>query len=135
MLSGIGPQAELAKVGIETRVDLPVGQNFHDSLKVLLNFKLKHPTKCQALGHPDFLKPQFFDCAIPADWIAHLPIPQSELQKAAQVDGIKPSLSPHTDFELIFCYVANPLITNPPGKIDGSSIGAFIVGLSSTSRG
>jgi len=37
MLSGIGPRAHLADLGIETRVELPVGKNFHDHLHLSLN--------------------------------------------------------------------------------------------------
>ncbi|TBV04407.1 GMC family oxidoreductase [Phytopseudomonas dryadis] len=37
MLSGIGPREHLSSLGIETRVDLPVGKNFHDHLHLSLN--------------------------------------------------------------------------------------------------
>ncbi|HEY3924108.1 MAG TPA: GMC family oxidoreductase N-terminal domain-containing protein [Acidothermaceae bacterium] len=38
MLSGIGPADELSPLGIETRVDLPVGRNLQDHLLVLVNY-------------------------------------------------------------------------------------------------
>lgn len=37
MLSGVGPKTHLSSLGIETLVDLPVGQNFHDHLHLSLN--------------------------------------------------------------------------------------------------
>ena len=38
MLSGIGPAAHLAELGIECRADLPVGQNLHDHLFFPMTF-------------------------------------------------------------------------------------------------
>lgn len=43
MLSGIGPQDHLSSLGIETVVDLPVGQNFHDHLHMSINVTTKDP--------------------------------------------------------------------------------------------
>jgi len=48
MLSGIGPAAHLREVGVEMRVNLPVGENFHDHLYVPISFRmdsaLRRPT-------------------------------------------------------------------------------------------
>ena len=42
MLSGIGPKDELAKIGVETKLDLPgVGQNLHDRYEVTVVNRLK----------------------------------------------------------------------------------------------
>jgi choline dehydrogenase-like flavoprotein len=43
MLSGIGPSAHLAEVGIETAIDLPVGRNLQDHLAVLLMYTRPQP--------------------------------------------------------------------------------------------
>ncbi|TCK04804.1 GMC family oxidoreductase [Marinobacterium mangrovicola] len=37
MLSGIGPKEHLESVGVKTKLDLPVGKNFHDHLHMSLN--------------------------------------------------------------------------------------------------
>lgn len=37
MLSGVGPKAHLSSLGIETQVELPVGENLHDHLHLSLN--------------------------------------------------------------------------------------------------
>lgn len=41
MLSGIGPKQHLEKMGIETKVDLPVGENFHDHQHMSINATIK----------------------------------------------------------------------------------------------
>jgi 4-pyridoxate dehydrogenase len=43
MLSGIGPAAHLADIGIDTKVDLPVGKNLQDHLAVLLMYTRPQP--------------------------------------------------------------------------------------------
>ncbi|KKW69365.1 glucose-methanol-choline oxidoreductase [Lampropedia cohaerens] len=42
-LSGIGPGAHLQDIGLETKVDLPVGLNFHDHLHMSLNATIHAP--------------------------------------------------------------------------------------------
>jgi choline dehydrogenase-like flavoprotein len=44
LLSGIGPADELRAVGIEPRVDLPVGRNLHDHPMVVLVWLTDHPS-------------------------------------------------------------------------------------------
>jgi choline dehydrogenase-like flavoprotein len=44
MLSGIGPADELAPMGIEPRVDLPVGRNLQDHVMANLNYLTDEPT-------------------------------------------------------------------------------------------
>ena len=44
LLSGIGPADELREVGIEPRVDLPVGHNLHDHLFVALTSLTDQPS-------------------------------------------------------------------------------------------
>ena len=55
MLSGVGPQQELARHGIDVRVDAAqVGANYHDHVGCPVTFRLKHP---QGLfGHDKGLK-------------------------------------------------------------------------------
>jgi choline dehydrogenase len=43
MLSGIGPNENLSKVGIKTEVELPVGKNFHDHQHMSINATTKDP--------------------------------------------------------------------------------------------
>jgi choline dehydrogenase len=51
MLSGIGPAAELRRVGVDVRVDLPgVGQNLHDHAIVPLVYSAEAPVPAPAPG-------------------------------------------------------------------------------------
>jgi len=43
LLSGVGPADELARLGIETRADLPVGENLHDHVRVPMLFSVERP--------------------------------------------------------------------------------------------
>lgn len=136
MLSGIGPKAELDKFGIKSLVDLPVGSNLYVASVFSLNFKLKDPSRCQAMGHPEFNNPRFFDSPLPSDWAATVAMSEEEYQKAAEVDRVqfKAGLN-RNDYEVTIAYSPNPAITDPPGTIDGSYISVFIMFLSVRSKG
>lgn len=52
LLSGIGPQNHLEKMGIKVIADLPVGQNFQDHVNVVLVYKLTKAKKETILENP-----------------------------------------------------------------------------------
>ena len=54
MLSGIGPADHLAAMGIETRVDLPVGDNLQDHCMAQLNYLTDEPTLFGTLTPENF---------------------------------------------------------------------------------
>jgi choline dehydrogenase len=54
MLSGIGPAAHLASMGIEARVDLPVGENLQDHCMAQLNYLTDAPTLFGTLTPENF---------------------------------------------------------------------------------
>lgn len=43
-MTGIGPRAHLASVGIKVKVDLPVGDNFHDHMGTFVFFSTDAPS-------------------------------------------------------------------------------------------
>lgn len=56
MLSGIGPSAELQKMGIRTRVDLPgVGENLQDHPLVYMKFRIDKPVSMSRYMRPDLM--------------------------------------------------------------------------------
>jgi choline dehydrogenase-like flavoprotein len=60
MLSGIGPQDELSKHGIDTILDAPeVGRNFHDHFAFVQWWKLRHPEKGLSIGTPLWTSPDY----------------------------------------------------------------------------
>jgi choline dehydrogenase-like flavoprotein len=54
MLSGIGPSGHLAEMGIETRVELPVGENLQDHVMAQLNYLTDEPTLFGTLTPENF---------------------------------------------------------------------------------
>jgi choline dehydrogenase-like flavoprotein len=54
MLSGIGPAGHLAQMGIEARVDLPVGENLQDHCMAQLNYLTDEPTLFGTLTPENF---------------------------------------------------------------------------------
>ena len=54
MLSGIGPPGHLAEMGIETRVELPVGENLQDHVMAQLNYLTDEPTLFGTLTPENF---------------------------------------------------------------------------------
>src|SRR6202041_44889 len=54
MLSGIGPAAHLAAMGIEARVDLPVGENLQDHCMAQLNYLTDEPSLFGTLTPENF---------------------------------------------------------------------------------
>jgi choline dehydrogenase-like flavoprotein len=54
MLSGIGPADEIAPLGIEPRIDLPVGRNLQDHVMANLNYLTDEPTLFGTLTEENF---------------------------------------------------------------------------------
>ncbi len=54
MLSGIGPAEHLAAMGIDTRVDLPVGDNLQDHCMAQLNYLTDEPSLFGTLTPENF---------------------------------------------------------------------------------
>ncbi|CAK3972286.1 FAD NAD(P)-binding [Lecanosticta acicola] len=134
MLSGIGPGAELEKLGIETLVhSQDVGKNLHDHPMFSLWYTLRHPEEGLAFGHPKFMNnPKYFE-GNPMDWIVNGSAPPQAIQKAAQMDGVASKRT--DDFELTPFYLATPISPHPPPPMDGATITLGAVLMSTTSRG
>lgn len=137
MLSGIGPRDVLDQHGIETKVELPgVGQNFNDHALLFLNWRLKDPSKGDALGssHPRWAEPQFA-AGMPASFVVSTDIPQDGLRDAitkdGQVDRDQYLLNnTHAVMENIVLYFGVP-----PQLPDGTHISTALMGMKPTSRG
>lgn len=90
MLSGIGEEAELAKLGIRQLVYSPfVGRNLFDHLALGIAWKLKPSVQERgaALGHPEWNKNPSNSEGMPMEWIVHSSVPPSALLPALQADG------------------------------------------------
>jgi len=86
MLSGIGPEDELAKYNIPLQVNSPwVGKNFHDHQMIFRYWKLRHPEKDLAMGSPTLAHP-VFQRGNPADWLATMTVPAAGLKAAVAKD-------------------------------------------------
>ena len=136
MLSGIGPLKHLSAHGISTIVDLPVGHNLHDHLSGTMYWKLRHPDRGLAIGHPGFMKPEFKD-GNPIDWIITSSI--TDVSRAARIDNI-PSGDPlicqprgHVEFFISYAPIAAPAFFDY--SLAGTHISTPILGLLPTSRG
>ncbi|KAI0410654.1 hypothetical protein F5X98DRAFT_87611 [Xylaria grammica] len=137
LLSGIGPRVVLEQHGIKPKVELPgVGQNFNDHALLFLNWRLKDPSKGDALGsaHPRWTEPQF-TTGMPASFVVSTTIPNDGLQAAIAEDG-QPDRdayllsSTHAMMENIVLYFGVP----PQGP-DGAHISTALMGMKPTSRG
>jgi choline dehydrogenase-like flavoprotein len=144
MLSGIGDPAELAKHGVETRVELPgVGKNLHDHLLLFRYWKLRHPERGLALGHPEFNALPNLDKGGPVDWLVTTSLPREPLKTALEKDEGGPVsedhpllCGPRSHLEMNLLYAVFGAETqglNIP--LDGSSIMTFYMNCLPTSRG
>lgn len=110
MTSGIGPAAELKRLGVHQVVDLPVGENLFDHITVSQCFKVKHPANGVAAGSPAFNDPSYVE-GIPIDWYISGNVPTEVLEAALRKDGLDPVGHPlitptRTHFELAPMYAA-----------------------------
>ena len=138
MLSGVGPQDQLAFHGIPTVANLPVGDGLHDHLSATLYFKLKRPELGLAIGSsrfsevaPDFQKGN------PIDWIVTESIKApSRAAKAQKIPADDPLLAHprgHVEFFVSYAPIAAPAFFDY--SLAGTHISTPILGLLPTSRG
>ncbi|TVY80304.1 Alcohol dehydrogenase [acceptor] [Lachnellula suecica] len=134
MLSGIGPEEELERHGIEQLVDSPeVGKNHWDHVGLTQCWKLQNPEIGAAIGSPKWTDPAF-STGNPLDWYTTSSVPQDELLAALSQDKHAASTgddalvaSPRCHLGLIVQYFGIPL--------DGSLITSYALNLMPTSRG
>lgn len=142
MLSGIGPAAELKRLGIPLLVDAPeVGRNFHDHLAVCQWWKVRQPEQGVALGTPLWSDPAY-TLGLPCDWNVSEQAPHKEIKQALVKDGetvtdehplLHPALC-HT--ETIISYApAGAQLAGVQVPMDGTHIGSAVLGMMPTSRG
>ncbi|KAJ4292635.1 hypothetical protein N0V90_009298 [Kalmusia sp. IMI 367209] len=88
MLSGIGPKDELAKHGVDMRVESPlVGQNLFDHSSLTQYFKLKDPSKGFALPFIGTMRPEYGQ-GFPWEFNIFSNIPPSTLAPVLTSDNI-----------------------------------------------
>ncbi|KAF2259764.1 alcohol oxidase [Lojkania enalia] len=141
LLSGIGPEAVLAKHDIPVVHDSPqVGKNFHDHLAVCQWWKLLHPEKGLAIGTPLWTDPAYF-MGLPADWVATQQYSVDHLKKAIEADGEKAEghsllASDVAHTETLIAYApAGARIAGEDVPTDGTHIASAVLVMSPTSRG
>ncbi|KAI2467570.1 GMC oxidoreductase [Annulohypoxylon bovei var. microspora] len=139
MLSGLGPKETLQQHGIETKVDIPeVGKNFNDHVKMHLNWRLKDPSKGEAVGsnNPLFLKPEFGTGA-PISFVVNHEVPKDGLVAAITKDEGKPPGPDHYLLKRQWGLMENIIMYLPlsPLQIDGTHISNTMMATKPTSRG
>ncbi|KAL8726093.1 MAG: hypothetical protein Q9166_006930 [cf. Caloplaca sp. 2 TL-2023] len=143
MLSGIGPAAELSKIGVKQEIDSPeVGLNFHDHIAMSQFYKIKHPEKGLSAGSPEWKDPTYL-LGIPADTVITASVPREILQPAMEKDKGQtvsdedPHLQPsrgHIEILPLYANTESPL-TDLNIPFDGTVITSGTLLLLPTSRG
>lgn len=142
MLSGIGPQDELAKHGIDMVLDAPqVGRNLHDHFAFAQWWKLREPGKGLSMGTPLWNSPAY-GFGIPCDWVATVKAPHDDLIRALSQDG-ETEVEGHHYLAPDACHVETLIAYAPSGAlisgvdipIDGTHIASMVLGMATTSRG
>lgn len=161
MLSGIGPPDQLQQYGIRVHVNASdVGQHFADHFQLVLNWRLRDPSKGYAIGsdNPLFSEPQY-GTGSHISWVTSTTGPRSGLAAAINADDSDSDSSTSGDrqqshyllrttqatMETLIDYESDPSVpgdhdgdtmiaasANPP---DGTHIASVMVGLKPTSRG
>ncbi|KAL9134478.1 MAG: hypothetical protein Q9175_004337 [Cornicularia normoerica] len=144
MLSGIGPEAELAKHGIHQLVNSHfVGHNLFDHLALGIAWKLKPSVQERgaALGHPEWNNRPSNAEGMPMEWIAHASVPPSVLLPALQADGetlTAPKqllLKERVHTMMLVAYGPMAMGPNRSIPVDGSHISTIALLYQPTSRG
>ncbi|KAL4881926.1 GMC oxidoreductase-domain-containing protein [Aspergillus karnatakaensis] len=142
MLSGIGPQEELSKHGIQTVLDAPeVGRNFHDHLAFVQWWKLRHPEKGLSIGTPLWQDPAY-TLGLPCDWVTTVQAPRDDLVSALDRDG-ETNIEKHPYLSPDACHIETLIVYAPAGAavsrvevpMDGTHIASAVLGMATTSRG
>ncbi|KAL5337901.1 alcohol oxidase [Aspergillus crustosus] len=129
MLSGISPQEELSKHGIQTIVNSPeIGRNLHDHFSFVQWWKLRHPEKGLSTGTLLWKSPEYA-LGLPCDWVATVQAPRDDLK--------------HPYLSLGACHVETLFVYAPAGAavshvevpMDGTHIASAVLGMATTSRG
>ena len=122
--------------GMHTTIDLPVGDDLHDHLSGTLYWKLKHPERGLAIGHPLFSKPENKD-GNPIDCIVIASI--LDTSKAAAIDKLAPE-DPliaqhrgHAEFFVSYAPIAATALFDH--SLAGTHASTPILGSLPTSRG
>jgi choline dehydrogenase-like flavoprotein len=138
LLSGIGAEEGLSRLGIKQVVDLPdVGMNLHDHFAVSQYWKLRDPDQGLAAGHPKFSNPAYA-LGLPFDWVATHSVPAEGLKSALAADEGKVNeshaqLNDRSHLELYLVYAGAS--ANPAVPFDGTHVMTSVVMLLPTSRG
>ena len=144
MLSGIGPEDELAKHGIHHLVDsYSVGRNLFDHLALGIAWKLKPSIQERgaALGHPEWKKNPSNAEGMPMEWIVHSCVPPSALLPALQADGETLTASKQLLLKervhtmMLVAYGPMAMGPNRSVPMDGSHISTIALLYQPTSRG
>lgn len=144
MLSGIGPEPELAKHGIHHLVNSHfVGRNLFDHLALGIAWKLKPSVQERgaALGHPEWKKNPSNAEGMPMEWIVHSSVPPSALLPALQADGetlTAPKqllLKERVHTMMLVAYGPMAMGPNRSVPMDGSHIATVALLYQPTSRG
>jgi choline dehydrogenase-like flavoprotein len=143
LLSGIGPQSELQKHGIDVQLDSPhVGRGFRDDMNVRQFWKLRNPEKRLALGSSAMTDPRLVD-GLPIDFMIWTQVQREQLVAALANDGIKDGnheiLHPHAvhqEFFMLYAAGRSPSLMKELGLLnDGSIVCSTVYNLYPTSTG
>jgi choline dehydrogenase-like flavoprotein len=142
LLSGIGPSDLLSRIGVPQIIESPfVGQQLHDHLSLVLNWRLKNPELGLAMGAPNFLtkSPEFLK-GPPFNWVGIQTGLVNEIAAALAKDGELPANGEHAHLrpqrahmELMVTYSLLGMHHGLP--LDGSYISTVVANILPTSRG
>ena len=142
ILSGIGPEAELVRLGIPMVSDCPdVGQNFFDHLALHQAWQLRPDAqKCgAAAGHTLFNKPEYAG-GIPVEWVGTGAVPSQDWDGTIKAENGNASVSRQSTiarahFQIMTAYSPLSLGDGHDVPIDGTHISTGALLYHPTSRG
>ncbi|KAL4965004.1 GMC family oxidoreductase [Aspergillus stella-maris] len=142
MLSGIGPQDELANHGIETILNAPeVGSNLRDHLALVQWWKLRHSERGLSIGTPAWQDAPYA-LGLRCDWVATVQAPHDSLIEALKRDGeTKPEEHAYlaanvTHIETLVAYaLAGAAVSKVNVPTDRTHTASVVMSMATTSRG